>query len=95
MFVVAARYLIKDGNEKAVIDILKKMIPISRAEPACRCLCGEPVPGQSPQAPALRAVPDKSATRRTWPARHSRKTFWARSCRCWKAASATVFETVE
>ena len=36
MFVVAARYLIKDGNEKAVLDILKKMIPISRAEPACR-----------------------------------------------------------
>ena len=36
MFVVAARYLIKEGNEKAVIDILKKMIPISRAEPACR-----------------------------------------------------------
>jgi quinol monooxygenase YgiN len=36
MFVVAARYLIKEGNEKAVIDILKKMIPISRAEPGCR-----------------------------------------------------------
>ena len=36
MFVVAARYLIKDGNEKAVLDILKKMIPISRAEPKCR-----------------------------------------------------------
>ena len=36
MFVVAARYLIKDGNEKAVLDILKKMIPISRAEPGCR-----------------------------------------------------------
>ena len=36
MFVVAARYLIKDGNEKAVIDVLRKMIPISRAEPGCR-----------------------------------------------------------
>ena len=36
MYVVAARYLIKEGNEKAVIDILKKMIPISRAEPGCR-----------------------------------------------------------
>ena len=36
MFVVAARYLIKEGNEKAVLDILKKMIPISRAEPGCR-----------------------------------------------------------
>jgi quinol monooxygenase YgiN len=36
MFVVAARYLIKEGNEKAVIDVLKKMIPISRAEPGCR-----------------------------------------------------------
>ena len=36
MFVVAARYLIKEGNEKAVIDILKKMIPISRAEPGCK-----------------------------------------------------------
>ena len=32
MFVVAARYLIKEGNERAVIDILKKMIPLSRAE---------------------------------------------------------------
>jgi quinol monooxygenase YgiN len=36
MYVVAARYTIKEGNEKAVIDILKKMIPLSRAEPGCR-----------------------------------------------------------
>ena len=36
MFVVAARYLIKEGNEKAVMDVLRKMVPISRAEPACR-----------------------------------------------------------
>ena len=36
MFVVAARYLIKEGNEKAVMDLLRKMVPISRAEPACR-----------------------------------------------------------
>ena len=36
MFVVAARYLIKEGNEKAVMDVLRKMVPISRAEPGCR-----------------------------------------------------------
>ena len=36
MFVVAARYLIKEGSEKAVIDVLKTMIPISRAEPGCK-----------------------------------------------------------
>ena len=35
MFVVAARYMIKEGNEKAVIEVLKKLIPISRAEPGC------------------------------------------------------------
>src|SRR5256885_15060583 len=36
MFVVVAQYLIKEGKEKEVIDVLKKMIPISRAEPGCR-----------------------------------------------------------
>jgi quinol monooxygenase YgiN len=36
MFVVAARYTVKEGHEAAVIDVLKKMIPLSRAEPACR-----------------------------------------------------------
>jgi quinol monooxygenase YgiN len=36
MYVVAAQYTVKEGNEKQVIDILKKMIPISRAEPGCR-----------------------------------------------------------
>jgi quinol monooxygenase YgiN len=36
MYVVAARYTIKEGNEKAVMEILKKMIPISRAEPGCK-----------------------------------------------------------
>ena len=47
MFVVAARYLIKDGNEKAVMDILKKMIPISRAEPGCKLY----MVNQSPENP--------------------------------------------
>jgi quinol monooxygenase YgiN len=36
MYVVAARYTIKEGSERAVIDVLKKMIPMSRAEPGCR-----------------------------------------------------------
>ena len=36
MYVVAARYTTKEGSEKAVIDVLRKMIPISRAEPGCR-----------------------------------------------------------
>ena len=36
MYVVAAQYTIQEGKEKAVIDILKKMIPISSAEPGCR-----------------------------------------------------------
>jgi quinol monooxygenase YgiN len=36
MYVVAAQYTIQEGKEKAVIDILKKMIPLSRAEPGCK-----------------------------------------------------------
>ena len=36
MYVVAAEYTVKDGKEKDVIDILKKMIPLSRAEPGCK-----------------------------------------------------------
>ena len=36
MFVVAAQYVIKEGKEQEVIDVLKKMIPISRAEPGCK-----------------------------------------------------------
>ena len=47
MFVVVARYLIKKGNEKAVIDVLRKMIPISRAEPGCTFY----VVNQSPENP--------------------------------------------
>lgn len=36
MYVVAAQYLIKEGKENDVMNVLKKMIPISRAEPGCR-----------------------------------------------------------
>lgn len=36
MFVVAAQYTIKEGKEQEVLDVLKKMIPLSRAEPGCR-----------------------------------------------------------
>ena len=36
MYVVAAEYLIQEGKEKDVIDILRKMIPLSRAEPGCK-----------------------------------------------------------
>ena len=35
MYVVAAQYTIKEGKERDVIDVLKKMIPLSRAEPGC------------------------------------------------------------
>jgi quinol monooxygenase YgiN len=36
MYVVAAEYYTQEGKDKAVIDILKKMIPLSRAEPGCK-----------------------------------------------------------
>ena len=36
MYVVAAQYTVKEGKEKEVINILKKMIPLSRAEPGCK-----------------------------------------------------------
>jgi quinol monooxygenase YgiN len=36
MYVVAAQYTIKEGKEKDVINILKKMISLSRAEPGCK-----------------------------------------------------------
>ena len=36
MFVVAAQYTIQEGKEKDVLAVLKKMIPLSRAEPGCR-----------------------------------------------------------
>ena len=36
MYVVAAQYTVKEGKEQEVIDVLKKMIPISRGEPGCR-----------------------------------------------------------
>lgn len=35
MFVVAARYYAKEGKDAEVAEILKKMIPISNAEPGC------------------------------------------------------------
>ena len=47
MFVVAAQYTIKEGQEQAVIDVLKKMIPLSRAEPGCRLY----MVNQSPENP--------------------------------------------
>ncbi len=36
MYVVTAQYTVQEGKEKEVIDILKKMIPISRGEPGCK-----------------------------------------------------------
>ena len=47
MFVVAAQYTVKEGKEKDVIDILKKMIPLSRAEPGCKLY----MVNQSPENP--------------------------------------------
>ncbi len=36
MYVVAAEYTVKEGKEQEVLGILRKMIPISRAEPGCK-----------------------------------------------------------
>ena len=47
MYVVAAEYKVKAGKEKEVIDILKKMIPLSRAEPGCKLY----MVNQSPEDP--------------------------------------------
>ena len=35
MYVVAAQYYTKEGKDNEVADVLRKMIPISRAEPGC------------------------------------------------------------
>ena len=47
MYVVAAQYTVKEGKEKEVINILKKMIPLSRAEPGCKLY----MVNQSPENP--------------------------------------------
>ena len=47
MYVVAADYYAKEGKEKEIIAILKKMIPLSRAEPGCKLY----IVNQSPEDP--------------------------------------------
>jgi quinol monooxygenase YgiN len=47
MYVVAAQYTIQEGKEKDVINILKKMITLSRAEPGCKLY----MVNQSPENP--------------------------------------------
>ena len=47
MYVVAAEYYTQEGKDKAVIDILKKMIPLSREEPGCKVY----MVNQSPEDP--------------------------------------------
>ena len=47
MYVVAAEYKVQEGKEKEVIAILKKMIPLSRAEPGCKLY----MVNQSPEDP--------------------------------------------
>ena len=47
MYVVAAQYTVMEGKDKEVIAILKKMIPISRAEPGCKLY----MVNQSPENP--------------------------------------------
>lgn len=47
MFVVAAQYYAKEGKIEEIIEILKKMIPISRAEPGCALY----MVNQSPEDP--------------------------------------------
>lgn len=36
MYVVAAEYYTKEGKDNEIEAILKKMIPLSRAEPGCK-----------------------------------------------------------
>ncbi|MSO56819.1 MAG: antibiotic biosynthesis monooxygenase [Acidobacteria bacterium] len=36
MYVVAAEYYTQEGKDKEIIAILRKMIPLSRAEPGCK-----------------------------------------------------------
>ena len=36
MYVVAADYYAKEGKDNEIAAILKKMIPLSRAEPGCK-----------------------------------------------------------
>jgi quinol monooxygenase YgiN len=47
MYVVAAEYYAKEGMEREIVDILKKMIPLSRAEPGCKLY----MVNQSPEDP--------------------------------------------
>jgi quinol monooxygenase YgiN len=47
MYVVAAQYTVQEGKEKDVINILRKMIPLSRAEPGCKLY----MVNQSPENP--------------------------------------------
>ncbi len=35
MFVVVAQYYTKEGKDDEVAEILKQMVPVSRAEPGC------------------------------------------------------------
>ncbi len=35
MYIVAATYIVKEGNEQALEDALRAMIPLAREEPAC------------------------------------------------------------
>jgi hypothetical protein len=71
MYVVAAQYTVKEGKEQEVIDILKKMIPMSRAEPGCK----------------FYAVNQSPATKLIRPPMRSRTLSSARSYRCSRAAS--------
>lgn len=35
MYIVAATYVVKEGNEQALEDALRSMIPLARQEPDC------------------------------------------------------------
>ena len=45
MYVVAAEYYTREGMEKEIIDILKKMIPLIARGTRLQALHGEPVAG--------------------------------------------------
>lgn len=39
MFVIAARYYMKEGTEDRALELLKSVVPLSRAEPGCITYC--------------------------------------------------------
>ena len=71
MYVVAAQYTIQEGKEKAVIDILKKMITLSRAEPGCKLY----MVNQSPENPRKLLLYEQYVDKSGYEAHHATEAF--------------------